>query len=58
MFEIEFINSYGHIIYSYRIENKAEKQVIQAAKKKKKDLYPDAAWIEIINLETLKRIYA
>ena len=57
-FEIEFIDSYGHIIHYFRMENKTEKQAIRKAKQVKKDMYPECAWIEIINTETLKRIYA
>lgn len=57
-FEVEFLNSYGHVIYSFCYECKTEKQAITKAKKEKKELYPDCAWIEILNLNTMKRIYA
>lgn len=56
-YEIEYINSCGHIIHNFIIETKTEKQAIQAAKKGR-FLYPDCAWIEIINLNEYKRIYA
>ena len=58
-YEIEFINSYGYIINSFSIQCKTEKQAISAAKKEKiTGLYPEIAWIEIVCLETKKRIYA
>ena len=56
-FEIELINSYGHIVYSFVYKCKTEKQAITKAKKER-FFYPETAWIEIINTETRKRIYA
>ena len=56
-YEIQYINSCGHIIHNFIVETKTEKQAITAAKKDK-SLYPDTAWIEIICLTEYKRIYA
>lgn len=56
-YEIEYINSCGHIIHNFTIETKTEKQAIKAAKKDR-ILYPDTSWIEIICLTEYKRIYA
>ena len=60
-YEIQFINTYGHIIYSVFVDCKTDKQAIAKAKREKKTtgiIYPDTAWIEILCFETKKRIYA
>lgn len=57
-FIIEFMNSYGHVINSFYYDCKTEKAAIAKAKKEKGIMYPDCSWIEIINLDTKKRIYA
>ena len=57
---IEFLNSYGHVIHNIYIDCKTDKTAIQKAKREKAKegiIYPDTAWIEIINLDTKKRIY-
>ena len=54
---IEFINNYGHVIGSIYCDYKTDKAAVQKAKKEK-FLYPDSSWIEVINLDTRKRIYA
>lgn len=56
-YEIQYINSCGHIVHNFIVETKTEKQAIQAAKKDR-FIYPDCAWIEIICLTKYKRIYA
>lgn len=54
-FIIQYINNYGHIVKELLFAG-TEKQVINAAKKDK-FLYPEC-YIEIINTETFKSIYA
>ena len=55
-YEICFVNNYGHIIKSIFNEFKTENQAIMLAKKEK-FMYPEC-YIEILNLDTGKRIYA
>lgn len=55
-FEIELLNSCGHVLKTIYLENKTERAAVIRAKKEKK-LFPDMAWIEILNLDTMKRTY-
>ena len=59
-YEIEYVNRYGHVVYSFTCECKTDKQAITKAKKVKQEkmLYPETSWIEIICFDTGKRIYA
>lgn len=55
-YEIQYINRYGHIVYSFQVKKDTDKKAIMAAKKQK-FMYPEC-WIEILCHETRKRIYA
>ena len=55
-FEIEYINEYGHIEYSFVIADATEKQAIDAATAYKS--LHHGCNTEIICFETKKRIYA
>jgi hypothetical protein len=53
---IQYVNNYGHIVKDIYTESSSEKQVIEKAKQEK--LYYPECYIEILNLDTRKRIYA
>ena len=55
-YEICFVNNYGHIVKRIFNEFRTEKQAITLANSEK-SMYPDC-YIEILNLDTRKRIYA
>lgn len=55
MFIIQYVNKYGHIVKEFKYAG-TEKQAINSAKKDK-FMYPEC-FIEIINTETFKSIYA
>ena len=55
-YDIQFVNDYGHIVKDIFCECKTDKAAIAKAKKEK-IYYPDCH-IEIINMDTRKRIYA
>ena len=55
-FDIQFVNSYGHVVKDIFYKAKTEKAAITKAKKEK-FCYPEC-YIEIINMDTMKRIYA
>ena len=54
-FIIEYVNNYGHVVHSIKLEKKTERQAIITANKNK--FYYPECYIEILNLNTLKRIY-